>query len=92
MLTKYVCQIYCAIIAIINPSKFSVASVAVLQHSSMSRRSIQTIQYMMGSFQWHVRELKNLYGISEIKMKLQEGDVAYPSPDSEQTGMAFELR
>jgi hypothetical protein len=84
---------YCAINAVMNPSKFSIASVAVLQHSSMSLRySIQLILYETKSFRQHISKLKNLYGIEDVKMKLKEGEVSYPSPNSKDTGMSFELR
>jgi hypothetical protein len=84
---------YCAINAVVNPSKFSVAAVAVLQHSSMNlRNSIQIILHETKSFQRHISKLKILYSISDVKIKLQEGDVSYPGPNSKDTGMSFELR
>jgi hypothetical protein len=84
---------YCAIIAVVNPSKFSIASIAVLQHSSEQLRySIQLILYETKSFRRHISKLKNLYGITDVKIKLQEGDISYPHPNSKDTGMSFELQ
>lgn len=87
-------MIYCAMNAILNPARFSIASIAVLQQSSTTLRySFQSIIYNAKTFQRHVSKLKKLYAVSEKKAKLQDGDLAYPSPETQnKDGMAFELR
>ncbi|GLB34638.1 putative ABC transporter [Lyophyllum shimeji] len=87
-------MIYCAMNAVINPRKFSIASVAVLQQSSSTLRySFQSIIYNAKTFQRNVGKLTKLYAVSEQKAKLQDGDLAYPAAETEnKEGMAFELR
>jgi hypothetical protein len=54
--------------------------------------SIQHIFDETKNFQRYVSKLKNLYGISEFQSKMQEGDLNYPRPSSDPSGMAFELQ
>ncbi|KAF9458572.1 P-loop containing nucleoside triphosphate hydrolase protein [Collybia nuda] len=87
-------MVYCAINAILNPSKFSIASIAVLQQSSMTlRHSFDSILYDAKSFRQQMSKLKNLYTISSVKNKLQDGDSSYPQSNSmSEAGMAFDLK
>ncbi|KAG6872397.1 hypothetical protein C0995_009987 [Termitomyces sp. Mi166 len=86
-------MVYCAVNVIISPSKFSIASIAVLQQSSSTLRwSLQSILRDMRSFRRHTTKLKNLYALSERLSKIPEGDVPYPSPQTSTDGMAFELK
>ncbi|KAG6843741.1 hypothetical protein H0H87_001042 [Tephrocybe sp. NHM501043] len=86
-------MVYCAANAIINPSKFSIASIAVLQQSSTTLRwSMQSIIRETRSFQRHVSKLKNLYALSEKLRRIPEGDAPYPSLTSHMDGMSLELK
>ncbi|RDB22985.1 putative multidrug export ATP-binding/permease protein YgaD [Hypsizygus marmoreus] len=87
-------MVYCAVNVIINPTKFSVASIAVLQQSSMSLRySLEKILYKVTAFQHNVSKLRNLYAASERKNKMEDGDLSYPRTEkAHEDGMAFELK
>ena len=86
-------KVYCALNAIMNPSRFSLAYFAVLQQSSMTLRySLQSILDRTKSFRQEMSKLKQLYAVSERDNKLQEGDISYPTQNSNDSGMAFELR
>ena len=56
------------------------------------RYTISSILHKTREFQRHVSKLKNLYGISELKTKLKEGNMVYPTPTSSVQGMSFELQ
>ncbi|KAG5735006.1 Lipid A export ATP-binding/permease protein MsbA, partial [Termitomyces sp. T112] len=76
-------MVYCAANVIINPSKLSIASIAVLQQSSsMLRWSLQSILRETQTFKRHLTKLRNLYALSERLSKISEGDVPYPSPQT----------
>ncbi|KAG6911415.1 hypothetical protein DXG01_016512 [Tephrocybe rancida] len=86
-------MVYCAANAMLNPSRFSIASIAVLQHSSSTLQySLQTIVSNTRSFQRHVTKLKNLYDISEKLSKIPEGTIPYPSAQTSADGMGLELK
>ncbi|KAG6867211.1 hypothetical protein C0993_005627 [Termitomyces sp. T159_Od127] len=86
-------MVYCAANVVINPSRFSIASVAVLQQSSyMLRDSLQTIFCETQTFNRHVTKLKNLYAMLDKVNKTQQGNVPYPSPQTSKDGMALELK
>ncbi|KAF8077616.1 P-loop containing nucleoside triphosphate hydrolase protein [Lyophyllum atratum] len=87
-------MIYCAINSIINPTKFSIASIAVLQQSSTTLRySLHMILFNANAFQKHVTKLKKLYTVSQKKSQLQDGDLPYPGDNIQnKDGMGFELR
>lgn len=98
ILHKLKCQqikkVYCAVNAVMNPSKFSVASIAVLQQSAWTLRySLESIMYSSRAFQRHVSKLKALYAVSEVKNKIQDGNLSYPQSTTEDDkGMALELK
>jgi len=79
-------MVYCAVNAVVNPSpslSFNIRQWALdTQYRTLFTRS----------FQRYVSTLRNLHGISEVKSKIQEGDLSYPRSNSENTGMALELR
>ncbi|KAG5636718.1 hypothetical protein H0H81_007085 [Sphagnurus paluster] len=87
-------MIYWAINAVMNPTKFSIAFIAILEQTSTNLRySMETIFVNSKSFQRHVSQLKNLYALSEKRNKLKDGDLPYPCGDTKDgTGMSFELR
>ncbi|RDB22903.1 Lipid A export ATP-binding/permease protein MsbA [Hypsizygus marmoreus] len=87
-------MVYSAVNAIMNPTKFSVASVAVLQQSSTTLRySLESILYKSTAFQRNIIKLKSLYAVSESKNKVEDGDLPYPRSEIvHKEGMAFELK
>ncbi|KAG6870536.1 hypothetical protein C0992_013090, partial [Termitomyces sp. T32_za158] len=85
-------MVYCAANVVINPSKFSIASIAVLQQSSsLLRYSLHYIFRDTQTLNRHVTKLKNLYALLEKLSKVQQGDVPYPRSQTSKDGMAFEL-
>ena len=57
------------------------------------RYSFHYILNSMNSFQQQCATLKNLYALSEVKNKLQDGELSYPRGDAEdERGMSFEFR
>ncbi|KAG6826168.1 hypothetical protein H0H92_000907 [Tricholoma furcatifolium] len=86
-------MVYCAAVAIHNPSKLSLASIAVLQQSSQTLRwSLHSVLHQMRYFHRHVSKLKNIYAVTDKLSKTQVGKVPYPTEKSSADGMAFELR
>ncbi|KAG5636717.1 hypothetical protein H0H81_007084 [Sphagnurus paluster] len=86
---------YCAIKAIKSPSKYSIASVAVLQQSSTAlRNSFNSILNNVATFQRHVNILKELYSVFDRKIEFCDGDISYPGEESRPTGrgMGLELQ
>ncbi|TFK63119.1 P-loop containing nucleoside triphosphate hydrolase protein, partial [Pluteus cervinus] len=80
--------------AIMNPTKFSVASIATLQQSSsLIRGSFSILKWLTQRFRSHVLEVKRLYSLEDIKPTVKDGSLPYPSQESEKrTGMSFDLR
>ncbi|KAK0430089.1 P-loop containing nucleoside triphosphate hydrolase protein [Armillaria borealis] len=87
--------IYCAMVYILYPDRFSLSSIAILQQSSQSLDwAIEYAVRNINSFRKQYQELKNVYDSSNIANTLTEGDVAYPNASSEEKpkGVSFELR
>ncbi|KAJ7596694.1 P-loop containing nucleoside triphosphate hydrolase protein [Mycena floridula] len=85
---------YCAFMAIVYPSRFSVSSVAILtQSSSTLRWSLECVLANSDSFRRQLMEVRNLYDVSNVVNKLADGKTPYPNPSCEKNlGMSFELR
>ncbi|KAK0219591.1 P-loop containing nucleoside triphosphate hydrolase protein [Armillaria nabsnona] len=87
--------IYCAMVYILHPERFSLSSIAILQQSSQSLDwAIEYAVQNINSFRKQYQELKNVYDSSKIANTLADGEIAYPNPSSEEKpqGMSFELR
>ncbi|KAK0191809.1 P-loop containing nucleoside triphosphate hydrolase protein [Armillaria mellea] len=87
--------IYCALVSVLHPESLSLSSITILQQSSQSLDwAIEYAVQNINSFRKQYQELKNVYDSSNIKNTLADGDIAYPSPSSEEKpkGMSFELR
>ncbi len=87
-------QIYCALVYILYPERFSLSSIAILQQSS--QHLDWTIGYVVeniNQFQRRYQKLKNVYDSANIANTLVDGDIAYPntSSDDKPKGMSFEL-
>jgi len=88
-------QVYCAISVIFFPSKFSVASIAILQQSSTTLRwSLDSVFRMGETMRRNVLNVKRLYAAEKVVNSIKDGALAYPPADekSTQLGMAYDLR
>jgi len=87
-------MVYCAIAAILFPSKFSVASIAILQQSSSTlRSSLEVIFKSSERFRRNLNTLKEIYATSEIQNQVVDGQLSYPQADpSNDHGMKLEFR
>ncbi|KAF8194622.1 hypothetical protein BJ912DRAFT_828075, partial [Pholiota molesta] len=71
--------IYCALNAIINPSKFSVASLATLQRSSTTLRwSLETLFRTNEQFRRSLKSIRSLYDAQNVVNTLKDGNIPYP--------------
>jgi hypothetical protein len=87
-------QVYCAVNAVLNPSKFSITSIAILQQSSSTiRRTLENILIDTALFRRHLNEIQNLYDAAKINNKMSDGEHPYPNPIHKcDEGMSFDLR
>ncbi|KAF6749019.1 P-loop containing nucleoside triphosphate hydrolase protein [Ephemerocybe angulata] len=84
---------YCAVNAVLYPSRFSIASIAIFQSSSSSLRySLDTLFRSGHEFQKNLHSIKEIYSTRNIRNKIMDGKVAYPSAEKANEGMSFELR
>ncbi|KIM46798.1 hypothetical protein M413DRAFT_440368 [Hebeloma cylindrosporum] len=90
-------MVYCALIAIFYPSKFSVASIAILQQSSSTLRySLETVFRSNEKFRKSVADVKRFYETTEAVNTMQDGTLSYPRIEEKDKwksdrGMSFEL-
>jgi hypothetical protein len=81
-----------------NPSKFSVASLATLQRSSTTLRySLEMIFRTNEHFRRSLKNIRSLYDAQNVVNTLKDGNIPYPPPtekrdESTDKGMSFELR
>ncbi len=87
-------QIFCALYATLNPAKFSISSVALLQQSSTSLRfSLQATFTQGGSLTQSLSTLKDIYRDEIIRAPMDTGIIPYPNnTEKPAKGMSFELR
>ncbi|KAJ7486023.1 P-loop containing nucleoside triphosphate hydrolase protein [Mycena galericulata] len=87
-------MLYYAAIAILNPGKFTLTSIAMLQHSeSILARTFSSGMYEIGELRRGIAFMKRIYGIADIPNVIQDGSLDYPSTDkSETAGMSIDLR
>ncbi|KAF9458587.1 P-loop containing nucleoside triphosphate hydrolase protein [Collybia nuda] len=87
-------MVYCAINAIVNPTQYSIASIAVLQQSSLTLRySINNIVDNTKTVRRQFNKLKSLYALSGNSKQSPDGELPYPKSDSKpQAGMGFEIQ
>lgn len=86
-------QMYCALVAILYPSTFSVSSIAILQQSSATLRySLTNVLQNADSFRRQLNDIRNLYNATNASSGLANGQKPYPDPSSESKGMSFDLR
>jgi hypothetical protein len=91
-------KVYCALNAIFYPSKFSVASIAILQQSSTTLRySLETIFRSNERFRKCLVDVEKFYEATEVVNTMQEGTLSYPRVEEKDKwntdrGMSFEIR
>ncbi|KAF8163821.1 P-loop containing nucleoside triphosphate hydrolase protein [Crassisporium funariophilum] len=91
-------MVYCAAMAIINPTKFSVASIAILQQSSSHLRySLETIFQSSEQFRQNMSSIRKVYAASSVTNTMSDGHLSYPSQNEKnecktEKGMSFELK
>ena len=88
-------QTYMAANAILQPSKFSVSSMAILQQTSNSlRRTFFRIFEGGKDIPKHLHLIKSTYDTLTLRVenKISDGDKPYPSGDKEKEGMSLEFR
>ncbi|KAK0492630.1 P-loop containing nucleoside triphosphate hydrolase protein [Armillaria luteobubalina] len=86
--------LYSVMVYILCPNRFSLASVAVLQQSSLHLDwAIGDVVMSINQLQRRYQKLKNIYDSSNIANMLVDGDFAYPNTPSDEkpVGMSFEL-
>ncbi|KDR69213.1 hypothetical protein GALMADRAFT_256051 [Galerina marginata CBS 339.88] len=91
-------MVFCALNAIMEPTKFSVASIAILQQSSSTlRQSVSMALYASQQFRKSVAAVKTIYASTAVINSMTVGDTSYPRIDekSDSTngskGMGFKL-
>ncbi|KAJ2934277.1 hypothetical protein H1R20_g2819, partial [Candolleomyces eurysporus] len=85
---------YCGFNAAFFPSRFSLASIAIMQSlSSNLRTSLEILLYRGERFRKSLDSIKKVYSVSTIQNKVDGGQTPYPpSEKTASEGMAFELR
>jgi len=87
-------MVYCAVNAVLNPSKFSITSIAILQQSSSTLRwTLESVLQNTASFRRHLNEIRSLYDAAKVNNKVVDGERPYPNPiHKSDKGMSFDLR
>jgi len=87
-------MLFYAVTAIHNPSKLTIASIAILQQASMSlRQTFDRLLYDVRQFPSHLNRIKLIYDTIEIGNEVSDGELTYP-PDNDKppSGMSFDVR
>ncbi|KAK0191694.1 P-loop containing nucleoside triphosphate hydrolase protein [Armillaria mellea] len=86
--------IYFSAAAILNPTRFSMSSIAVMQQTSRNLEwSIDSILHKIAYFHEQCQILRNTYEAGEVKNLVRDGSTRYPRSVEEKTkGMSFEIR
>ncbi|KAK7055728.1 lipid A export ATP-binding/permease protein MsbA [Favolaschia claudopus] len=85
--------LYWAATSILYPNSFSVTSFAILQqHAKTLNYTVQSIYVKWSYAAKSCSHIQDLYDMGAVENKLADGDEAYPSSQSSDNGMAFELR
>ncbi|KAJ7442645.1 P-loop containing nucleoside triphosphate hydrolase protein [Mycena latifolia] len=87
-------MLYYAANAVFNPAKFTLTSIAMLQHSeSILRRSFYNGVYEIAELRRGMNFMKRIYELSNITNVIKDGGLRYPPTDqSEKAGMSINLR
>ncbi|KAJ7677503.1 P-loop containing nucleoside triphosphate hydrolase protein [Mycena rosella] len=87
-------MLYYAANAVFNPSKFTLTSIAMLQHSeSLLQRTFYSGVYELAELRRGMNFMKRIYAIGNIQNVIKDGGLRYPSTEqSERAGMSIDLR
>lgn len=79
--------------AILQPSKFSISSMAILQQTSSSLRwSFYQLLHTSKEAPKHLRTIKNTYDSLKIDNVVSDGTNPYPNEDLSSHGMSLDVR
>ncbi|KAF7365059.1 ABC transporter ATP-binding protein [Mycena venus] len=87
-------MLYYAGNAVFNPTKFTLTSIAMLQHSeSILRRTFYGGVKKIGELRQGMIFMKRIYGVADITNVVKDGTLEYPgTQQSEMDGMSIDLR
>jgi ABC-type multidrug transport system fused ATPase/permease subunit len=86
-------KIYMAANAILQPSKFSVSSMAILQQTSRSLRwTFDKILHGSNDTSRHLELIKSIYNTLKVDNQIRDGSRPYPQEDCKNDGMLIDVR
>ncbi|KAJ7259596.1 P-loop containing nucleoside triphosphate hydrolase protein [Mycena haematopus] len=87
-------MLYYAWNAVFGPEKFTLTSIAMLQHSeSILRRTFSDGMTQIGELRQSMNFMKQIYEVENINNIIEDGNLPYPAKDqSEMAGMSIDLR
>ncbi|KAJ6585143.1 P-loop containing nucleoside triphosphate hydrolase protein [Mycena capillaripes] len=87
-------MLYYAANVVFNPTKFTLASIAMLQHSeSILRRTFYSGINQFAELRQGMNFMKRIYGVAEIVNSIEDGGLEYPETEqSDLEGMSIDLR
>jgi len=87
-------MLFYAVAAIHNPSKLTIASIAILQQASMSlRQTFDRLLYDIHHFSSNLNRIKLIYDTVDIRNEVSDGELTYPlDNDKPPSGMSFDVR
>ncbi|KAJ7134763.1 P-loop containing nucleoside triphosphate hydrolase protein [Mycena epipterygia] len=87
-------MLYYAANAVFNPAKFTLTSIAMLQHSEwILQRAFRNGVYEIADLRRGMNFMKRIYALTNVTNVIKDGGLKYPSTDhSETTGMSIDLR
>ncbi|KAJ7367043.1 P-loop containing nucleoside triphosphate hydrolase protein [Mycena albidolilacea] len=87
-------MLYYAGNAVFNPEKFTLTSIAMLQHSeSILQRTFSDGVRQIGELRRSMGFMQRIYGVTNIVNVIKDGSLEYPGMDQSQTaGMSIDLR
>ncbi|KAJ7025386.1 P-loop containing nucleoside triphosphate hydrolase protein [Mycena alexandri] len=87
-------MLYYAANAVFNPAKFTLTSIAMLQHSeSILRRTFYGAISDIGELRQGMNFMKRIYNVANLTNVIEDGTLEYPVTDvSDKVGMSIDLR
>ncbi|KAI3616966.1 abc transporter atp-binding protein [Moniliophthora roreri] len=85
--------IYYALIAVLNPSQISLASIATVQQSStLLQYAFFGLQYTINALERDANQVQQVYDVQAMTKTIKDGHLSYPNEKENEKGMVFELR
>ncbi|KAJ7644001.1 P-loop containing nucleoside triphosphate hydrolase protein [Roridomyces roridus] len=92
MLLGNLTMLYYAAISVLNPSQFTLTSIATLQHSeSILQKTFYDGMRQIDDVRLGIDFARRIYALGDIANSLKDGSLEYPR-DAETAGMAIELK